>query len=68
MCGLAARHDPLTRNPVKEARSITQPRQATPRSLGLAQVRQLRTMMTYDNAALIRDLLNFVAFMLATGR
>ena len=67
MCGLAARHDALPRNPVKDARSITQPRKATPKSLTLAQVRQLRAMMTYDNTAVTRDLPDFVAFMLATG-
>ncbi|MHB1472818.1 MAG: site-specific integrase [Dermatophilaceae bacterium] len=67
MCGLAARHDTLPRNPVKDARSITQPRKATPKSLTLAQVRQLRAMMTDDNTAVARDLPDFVAFMLATG-
>ena len=67
MCGLAARHDALPRNPVKDARSITQPRRATPKSLTLAQVRQLRAMITYDNTAVARDLPDFVAFMLATG-
>ena len=33
----------------------------------LAQVRQLRAMITYDNTAVARDLPDFVAFMLATG-
>ena len=67
MCGLAARHDALPRNPVKDARSITQPRRAAPKSLTLAQVRQLRAMITYDNTAVARDLPDFVAFMLASG-
>ena len=67
MCGLAARHDAVPRNPVKDARSITQPRRATPKSLTLAQVRQLRAMITYDNTAVARDLPDFVAFMHATG-
>jgi len=67
MCGLAARHDALPRNPVKDARSITQPRRATPRSLTLSQVRQQRAMITYDDTAVARDLPDFVAFMLATG-
>jgi integrase len=67
MCGLAARHDALTRNPVRDARSITQPRKASPKSLTLSQILKLRAMMTYDNRALARDLPDFVAFMLATG-
>jgi integrase len=67
MCGLAARHDALTRNPVRDARSITQPRKVTPKSLSLVQIRRLRAMMTYDNTAPARDLADFVAFMLATG-
>jgi hypothetical protein len=67
MYGLAARHDALTRNPVRDARSIAQPRKSTPTSLTLAQVRQLRALMTYDNRAVDRDLPDFVSFMLATG-
>jgi len=67
MCGLAARHDALTRNPVRDARSIAQPRKSTPKSLTLVQVRQLRALMTYDNRAVDRDLPEFVSFMLATG-
>jgi hypothetical protein len=35
--------------------------------LTLAQVRQLRAMITYDNTVDSRDLPDFVAFMLATG-
>ena len=67
MCGLAARHDALPRNTVKDARSTTQPRRATARSLTLAQVRQLHAVITYDNTAVARDLPDSVAFMLATG-
>jgi hypothetical protein len=57
MCGLAARHDPLDRNPVRDANVITQPRKAAPKSLTVKEVRQLRALMTYDNKAVERDLL-----------
>ena len=67
MCGLAARHDALDRNPVRDAQVITQPRKAVPRSLTVPEVLQLRALMTYDDKALARDLPEFVSFMLATG-
>jgi integrase len=67
MCGLAARHDALDRNPVRDAHVITQPRKAAPKSLTAKEVRQLRALMTYDEKALARDLPDFVSFMLASG-
>ena len=67
MCGLAARHDALDRNPVRDAHVITQPRKAAPKSLSVKEVRQLRALMTYDNKAVDRDLPEFVSFMLASG-
>lgn len=67
MCGLAARHDALDRNPVRDANVITQPRKAAPKSLTVKEVRQLRALMTYDNKAVDRDLPEFVSFMLASG-
>jgi integrase len=67
MCGLAARHDAMDRNPVRDAQAISQPRKAAPKSLTVNQVRQLRALMTYDDTAVERDLPEFVSFMLATG-
>ena len=67
MCGLAARHDALDRNPVRDAQVITQPRKAAPKSLTVKEVHQLRALMTYDNKAVERDLPEFVSFMLASG-
>ena len=67
MCGLAARHDAMDRNPVRDAQAITQPRKAAPKSLTVTQVRQLRALMTYDDTEVERDLPEFVSFMLATG-
>jgi len=67
MCGLAARHDAIDRNPVRDAQVINHPRKATPKSLTVNEVRQLRALMTYDDKAVERDLPEFVSFMLATG-
>ena len=67
MCGLAARHDALDRNPVRDAHVITQPRKAVPKSLSVKEVLQLRALMTYDDKAVARDLPEFVSFMLASG-
>jgi len=67
MCGMAARHDALDRNPVRDAQVITQPRKAAPKSLTVQEVRQLRALMTYDDKTVERDLPEFVSFMLASG-
>ncbi|RZU33394.1 site-specific recombinase XerC [Blastococcus saxobsidens] len=67
ICGLAARHDALDRNPVRDVSRVeTTPRRA-PRALTTAQARQLMAMVTYDDGAVSRDLPDFIAFMLATG-
>jgi site-specific recombinase XerC len=67
MCGLAARHDAMDRNPVRDTQVISQPRRPAPKSLTVKEVRQLRALMTYDDKAVERDLPEFVSFMLATG-
>jgi len=67
MCGMAARHDALDRNPVRDANVIRQPRKSVPKSLSVKEVRQLRALMTYDDKAVERDLPDFVSFMLASG-
>jgi integrase len=66
-CQFAARRDLLPRNPVRDTGTIsTTPRRA-PNALSVAQVRDLRTWLTYDDTAIRRDLPDLVAFMLATG-
>ncbi len=67
MCGLAARHDALDRNPVRDVGAIARPTKAMPRAMTIKEVRQLRAMLSYDDQAIGRDLPDFVAFMLATG-
>jgi integrase len=67
MCGLAARHDALDRNPVRDIGRIPRPAKQAPRSLTLAEVRELRAKLAGDGQAVERDLPDYVSFMLATG-
>ena len=67
MCGYAARQDALDRNPVRDASRGSRTAKAPPCPLTLAQARQLRAMLTYDELAVERDLPDLVSFMLATG-
>ena len=67
MCRLACTHDALQRNPVHDATPITTKAHRKPRSLTVAEIRQLRAMLSYDNIAISRDLPDFVDMMLATG-
>lgn len=67
LCGLAARHDALDRNPVRDAGRIPMKRKKLPRSMTAAEVRQLRALLTYDERALDRDVPDLVDLMLATG-
>jgi integrase len=66
MCALAARHDALDRNPVRDVGPISNGARKHPRSLRAAEARQLRALLTYDVKA-VEDLPDFVAMMLATG-
>jgi integrase len=67
MCALAAQHDALDRNPVRDVGSISNGVKKHPRALSAAEARQLRALLTYDAKAVERDLPDFVAMMLATG-
>jgi integrase len=67
MCALAARHDPLDRNPIRDVGPISNGTKKHPRALSAAEARQLRALPTYDAQAVERDLPDFVAMMLATG-
>jgi integrase len=68
ICGFAARHDALERNPVRDAGKIRRAApKKEPRSLTLDEARQLIAYMTYHEKSAARDLFGFVMFMLATG-
>src|SRR4051812_1548675 len=67
MCALAARHDALPHNPVKDLGRINGRPKTAPRALTLPQLRQLRAALTYDEQAIARDLPDLVAFLMATG-
>jgi integrase len=68
MCAFAAQRDALERSPVRDAGpSRSSEPKKRPVALSLAQARQLRARLTYDDHAIHNDLLDFVGFMLATG-
>ncbi|MFI5955369.1 tyrosine recombinase XerC [Cryptosporangium sp. NPDC051539] len=67
MCGLAARHDALDRNPVRDAAAISTKPERLPRALTVAEGRQLRAWLTYDDKAIGRDLPDVIDILLATG-
>lgn len=67
MCALAARHDALDRNPVRAVGPLTGRAKRAPRAMTVAQLRELRAALTYDDQATARDLPDFVSFMMATG-
>jgi len=67
MCLLAARHDALDRNPVRDAGTVSSARKRAPRALTVDQVHELRAALSTDPKAVTHDLADFVAFMLATG-
>jgi integrase len=64
--GLAARHDALTGNPVRDAAAIRTP-QKTRAALTLEEVWDLRARLAADSQALAWDLPDFADMMLATG-
>jgi integrase len=66
MFGLAARHDAMPSNPVRDASSL--PSRSKPRhALELEQVWDLRGKLRADQKAIDWDLVDFVDMMLATG-
>lgn len=67
MCGLAARHDALDRNPVRDVGVITRATKSVPRAMTIDEVLELRAALVNDGQAVGRDLPDFVAFMLGTG-
>ena len=68
MCTLACTHDALPRNPVRDASPVSSKTKRKSRSLTtMAEVRQLRALLTYDDKAIHRDLLDLIDMMLATS-
>ena len=68
MAGLATRLDALEHNPVRDAgRIVPSKPKRVPRALSVAEVRQLRAWLTYDDKARERDLPDLVDMLLATG-
>jgi integrase len=67
VCGLAARHDALDRNPVRDTGSIEAPVKKAPKALTADEARTLLTRLSVDEQAGRNDVPDLVAFMLATG-
>lgn len=67
ICGLAARHDALDRNPVRDVGRVDTTPRTAPRALSIAQARQLMALLTYDDEVVSRDVPDLVAFLFATG-
>jgi integrase len=67
MCTYAARRDALDRNPVRDVGPIGRGGAKAPRALTVAEAKQLRALLTYDDKAIGRDLPDLVSFMLGTG-
>src|SRR3954453_6306667 len=66
MCALAARHDALPHNPVKDLGRINcRPKSARP--LTRPELRQLRPALSYDDRAIARNLPDLVALLMASG-
>ena len=66
LCGLATRHGALASNPVRDAARIPQPKRQS-RALTLAEARQFRASLTYDDKAIERDIPDLVSMLMATG-
>ena len=66
--GLAARHDAIRRNPVRDTSRIKHGEKKSAVALSLTQVYDLRAKIAADQKAHDWDLLDFVDMMLATGK
>jgi Site-specific recombinase XerC len=64
----ALKRDALDRSPVRDVGRITTTKPKKPaRALSLAEVRQIRALISYDLVSIRRDLPDFVNMMIATG-
>jgi hypothetical protein len=66
--GLAARHDAIRANPVRDTARIKHGEKKNAVALTLTQVYELRVKLAADQKARDWDLLDFVDMMLATGK
>lgn len=66
--GLAARHDAIKSNPVRDTARIKHGERRSAVALDLAQVHDLRAKLATDRKAQEWDLVDFVDMMLATGK
>jgi integrase len=67
ICGLAARHDALDRNPVRDTGSLKAPTKKAPTALTADEARKLLAQLDADETARSRGMQDLVAFMLASG-
>ncbi|GAA0903647.1 site-specific integrase [Virgisporangium aurantiacum] len=68
VCKFAARHDAMKLNPVRETATISvKPKKGVAKALAVEEIKQLRALLTYDDRAISRDLLDLVDVMAATG-
>lgn len=67
VCSYACRMDAMPTNPVRDVGPLAMKKRKPPRSLSVAEVRQLRALLTYDLRAVMRDVPELVDVMLATG-
>jgi integrase len=67
VCSLAARHDALDRNPVRDTGSIETSAKKAPKALSADEARDLLSNLDADEEAREADVPDLVAFMLATG-
>ena len=67
ICGLAARHDALDRNPVRDTGSLKAPTKKAPTALTADEARKLLAQLDADETARSRGMPDLVAFMLASG-
>jgi integrase len=68
ICAYAARYDILDRNLVRDTTPISVlPKKGPPRALTAAEARLLRAVLTYDDQAIARDVVDLVDGILMTG-
>ncbi len=67
LCGLAARHDALERNPVRDSGGISTKPKRAPKALRADQAQELLGKLRGDEQAIARDIPDLVAFMLGSG-
>jgi integrase len=67
MCTLATRHNALPHNPVRDLGPLRGRPKRAPAAMTVAQLRQLRTALSYDAQAVARDLPDLGGFLMATG-